>query len=74
MAMSSLKSYEWKCRPPMAVTLLSGATFDAHLSSQPLSAAKASAVSSGKKRKVSIASQGSTISGDETMRTISNQI
>ena len=61
--------------PPIAVTRLSvGATLDAHLSSHPLSAAKARAVRNGKKRNVSRASGTVTTFGELTMRIISNQI
>ena len=72
--MSARKSYAWKCRPPIAVTRDSGATFAAHVSRYPLSAAYANAVRRGKNKKVSIASQGSTTSGDETMRMTRSQM
>ena len=61
--------------PPMAVTRLSvGATFEAHLSNHPLSAAKAKAVRNGKNKNVSRASGTVTTSGELTIKIMSNQI
>ena len=61
--------------PPMAVTRLSvGATLDAHLSSHPLSAAKAKAVKNGKNKNVNKASHTCTTFGVMTIKIMSNQI